>query len=96
MRSRALFAAALLAGGILCLDHALAFSVDEKSGTNPDGSARFVDPDDQPLPFPILVPTRPTGTSEYQPGGSQYVQPPDGNGKLPILPDWFLSSPPRR
>jgi len=96
MRTRTLFAIAALTGGILLSGHASAFTVDEKSGTNPDGSPRYVDPDDQPLRFPFLVPRRPTDASEYQSGGSRYDPPSDRNGQWPSLPDWFFSSPPRR
>jgi len=32
---------------------ALAFDVDTTSGTNPDGSARYSDPDDAPLTGPL-------------------------------------------
>jgi hypothetical protein len=95
MKTRTLAVVAALAGGILLSDHALAFTVDEKSGTNPDGSARYVDPDEQPLPFPFLVPSRPTDASEYQSDSSRYDPPPDRNGQWLRLPDWF-SSPPRR
>jgi hypothetical protein len=36
-----------VAAVLLCTHHATAFSVDSSSGTNPDGSARYADPDDQ-------------------------------------------------
>ena len=32
---------------LLCTHHASAFSIDSSSGTAPDGSSRYVDPDDQ-------------------------------------------------
>ena len=92
MRTRTLVVVAALAGGILLSGHVLAFTVDERSGTNPDGSSRYVDPDEQPLPFPFLAPRRPTDASEYQSDGSPY----DRNGQWLRLPDWFFSSPPRR
>jgi len=96
MGTRTLFAVAILAGGFLLSDHALAFTVDEKTGTNPDGSPRYADPDEQPLPFPFLVPRRPTDASEYQSGDSPNDPPSDRNGQWPSLPDWFFSPPPRR
>jgi hypothetical protein len=96
MRTPTLFVVAALAGGILLSNHALAFTVDEKGGTNPDGSPRYVEPDEQPLPFPFLVPRRPTDAIEYQSGGSPYDAPPDRNGQWLRLPDWFFSSPPGR
>ena len=40
-------AAAMLVTVLLPVLHASAFSTDPTSGTNPDGSPRFVDPDDQ-------------------------------------------------
>jgi hypothetical protein len=41
------FVATALASG-----NAVAFSVDEATGTNADGSARYADPDEQPLLAP--------------------------------------------
>jgi hypothetical protein len=49
MRHLSISVAALLALTMLA-PAALAFDVDTKSGTNPDGSARYADPDDAPLP----------------------------------------------
>jgi len=40
-------AAAMLVSVLLPVLHASAFTSDPTSGTNPDGSSRFVDPDDQ-------------------------------------------------
>ena len=93
MGTRTLFGAAVLAS-ILFSQHALAFTVDEKSGTSPDGSARYVDPDEQPIP--LLTPARPSEGSEFQNSGSQYQPPLDRNGQWLRLPDWFFSPPPRR
>jgi hypothetical protein len=45
--------AALLAFVMLAPAAALAFDVDTTSGTNPDGSARYSDPDDAPLSGPL-------------------------------------------
>jgi hypothetical protein len=36
-----------VAAVLLCTHHASAFSIDASSGTNFDGSSRYVDPDDQ-------------------------------------------------
>jgi hypothetical protein len=36
-----------VAAVLLCTHHASAFSIDSSSGTNFDGSPRYVDPDDQ-------------------------------------------------
>jgi len=93
MGTRALFAAAVLVGGVVFANHALAFTVDEKSGANADGSPRYVDPDEQPLPFPFLVKKRPPDASQYQGDDSQVDPRP---GQWLSLPDWFFPSPPRR
>jgi hypothetical protein len=91
-----LFTAAVFAGVMLFAHHACAFTVDEKSGANPDGSPRYVDPDDQPLPFPFLRPTSPPQGSNYRGSDSQYVTPSDRNDQWLTLPDWSVSSPPPR
>jgi hypothetical protein len=36
-----------VAAVLLCTQHASAFSMDSSSGTAPDGSSRYVDPDEQ-------------------------------------------------
>ena len=36
-----------VAAVLLCTHHASAFSMDSSSGTAPDGSSRYVDPDEQ-------------------------------------------------
>jgi hypothetical protein len=53
MRHTSLSVAALLAFVMLAPAAALAFDVDTTSGTNPDGSARYSDPDDAPLTGPL-------------------------------------------
>ena len=52
MRHLPLCVAALLAL-MMGAPAALAFDVDTTSGTNPDGSARYSDPDDAPLSGPL-------------------------------------------
>lgn len=37
----------VVAAVLLCTHHASAFSMDSSSGTAPDGSSRYVDPDEQ-------------------------------------------------
>jgi len=100
MTVRGFLAAAALAGAMLCADHALAFTVDEKNGTNADGSPRYADPDDQPLPFPFLHLGSPTQGSGYQGsdqgGDVQYAPSSDSNGQWLRLPDWSVLSPPPR
>lgn len=45
--------AALLAFAMLGPGSAVAFELDTGGGTKPDGSPRYVDPDDKPLPAPL-------------------------------------------
>jgi hypothetical protein len=96
MAIRGLFAAAVLAGAMFFAQHARAFTVDEKSGSNPDGSPRYVDPDDQPLPFPFLRLGAPTQRSEYQGDDSQNPPSSDRSDQWLRLPDWIFSSQPPR
>jgi hypothetical protein len=53
MRHLPLGVAALLAFVIVAPSASFAFDVDTTSGTNPDGSARYSDPDDAPLSGPL-------------------------------------------
>jgi len=53
MRHTPFSVAALLAFVFVAPSAVLAFDVDTTSGTNPDGSARYADPDDAPLPGPL-------------------------------------------
>ncbi len=53
MRHTSLSVAALLAFVMLAPAAALAFDVDTTSGNNPDGSARYADPDDAPMTGPL-------------------------------------------
>jgi hypothetical protein len=97
MGPRTAFAVAVLAGGILLSDHALAFTVDEKSGTNPDGSARYVDPDEQPLPFLRFGGGAQTDNNDSdRSSGDGYSTPASGAHQWPNLFDWLLSTPPPR
>jgi hypothetical protein len=52
MRQSPLLVAALLAFALLA-PPALAFSTDSESATKPDGSPRYADPDDEPMPAPL-------------------------------------------
>ena len=97
MAPHRVLAAAVLVGAMFLVHQAFAFTVDEKSGTNSDGSPRYVDPDDQPLPFPFLRPTLPSEGSTYQDGDSQYMPPSGRSDQWLRLPGWSVSSPaPRR
>ena len=93
MRTRPLMVIAALSATLLFAHQALAFTMDDKSGTEPDGSARYVDPDDQPSPFLF-------GTTQGQTEGSdrtlgpQYNSPrQDGSSPWLKLPDWFSPAP---
>jgi hypothetical protein len=46
MQRHPLLAAAILAGLLFSIHPAMAFKVDDKTGNNPDGTARFFDTDD--------------------------------------------------
>ena len=46
-RDRALFMAALAGAAILAASAAHAFTIDDKSNTNSDGSAKYADPDER-------------------------------------------------
>jgi hypothetical protein len=73
MRHLPISVAALLALMMLA-PPALAFDVDTTSGTNPDGSARYADPDDAPLSGPLgavtMTPGAQFGDSTTNSGGS--------------------------
>jgi hypothetical protein len=93
MRTRPLIVIAALLATLLFAHQALAFTMDDKSGTKPDGSARYVDPDDQPSPFLF-------GTPQGQAEGNdrslapRYNGPAAGGGSPWLqLPDWFTSTP---
>jgi hypothetical protein len=53
MRHSPILAAALLAFAMLAPCAASAFELDNTSGTNPDGSPRYADPDEAPLQGPL-------------------------------------------
>jgi hypothetical protein len=89
--------AAALAAVVISTHHASAFSSDPASGTNADGSARYVDPDDQ------------VRAALGSKGGESQDLGYDHNSdhrKLPasaviagqgvLAPNWFYSTTPRR
>ena len=98
MRTRPLIIIAAISATLLFADQALAFSLDDKSGTKPDGSARYADPDDQPSPF-LFGATQGQTEGNDRSVGSRYNGPAgDGSSPWMRLPNWFSSAPsqPRR
>jgi hypothetical protein len=65
---------------------AVAFEVDSKSATNADGTARFVDPDDQPMPGLLQVAP---DVQDYQGAAASPQLTPDQSG-------WIFSIAPQR
>jgi hypothetical protein len=97
MRLHPLLAAAALASLLLTVEYAFAFTVDEKSGTNPDGSARYVDPDEQPLPFLLRGSGAQTQNNDSdRNSGTGYSTPTSGPHQWPNFFDWLFSTPPRK
>ena len=96
MRIRTFLAAVAVATELFCAHHAFAFSVDEKSGTNPDGSARYVDPDEQLSPS-VLFGWQSQGDEHNDDASARNTAPTfDRNNQLMTLPDRFFSTPPPR
>jgi spore coat protein U-like protein len=96
MRLHHLLAATALAGMLLAAENASAFTVDEKSGTNPDGSARYVDPDEQTLPFQLFSAQTQNNDIDRS-SGSRYAAPAaDGNYQWLNFFDLFSTPSPRK
>jgi|SRR6516225_800715 len=97
MRIRTFLAAVAVATELFCAaHHAFAFTVDEKSGTNPDGSARYVDPDEQLSPS-VLFGWQSQGDEHNDDASARNTAPTfDRNNQLMTLPDRFFSTPPPR
>jgi hypothetical protein len=91
------FAAAMLMTVLLPVLHAHAFTSDPTSGMNPDGSPRFVDPDDQ---IHSLF-SGGSGLNEYgwadRNSASRNAFPsPGGVDQGVTFPNWFFPTSPRR
>jgi hypothetical protein len=97
MRIRTLLAAIAVTTVLFCAHHAFAFTVNEKSGTNPDGSAHYVDPDEQLSPS-VLFGWQSQGDERNDDASARNTAPTfDRNDQLMTLPDRFFSTqPPRR
>jgi len=89
--------AAMLVTVLLPVLHASAFTSDPASGTNPDGSPRFVDPDDQ-------IHSLFSGRSGLNEGGwadrsstpRNALPSPGGTNQGFSFPSWFFSTSPGR
>jgi hypothetical protein len=90
-------AAAMLVTVLLPVLHASAFTIDSTSGTTPDGSPRFVDPDEQVHSFSSGGATlNEDGWSDRNAVSRNASPAPDGNNQGITFPNWFLPTSPRR
>jgi hypothetical protein len=90
-------AAAMLVTALLPVLHASAFSTDPTSGTNPDGSPRFVDPDDQIRSFFFGGSgVNEDGWSDRNSAPRTAFPSPDGTNQGITFPSWFFPTSPRR
>jgi hypothetical protein len=99
MRPHHLIAAAILASVVFSAHPALAFSMDEKTSTNPDGTARYADPDEaQPSTLFLFGAQGQTRTDDSnRDPNARFTAPASGGASQSLqLPDWFFFSPSRR
>jgi hypothetical protein len=90
-------AVAMLVTVLLPVLHASAFTTDPTSGTNPDGSPRFVDPDDQIHSlFSGGSGLNEDGWSDRSSAPRNAFPSPDGTNQGVTFPSWFFSTSPRR
>jgi hypothetical protein len=85
----------VLASVLLSLHHASAFSSDPTGGTNADGSARYVDPDDQVRSRFGLGDEGGAGQLGYDHGSAprKVVAPEIITGQGVLAPNWYFSTP---
>jgi hypothetical protein len=82
----------VLSSAVVCVtwaalpSRAAAFDVDSQSATNSDGTARFVDPDDQPMP----------GLLQVAPDVQDYQGAATNPQLTPDQPGWIFSIAPKR
>jgi hypothetical protein len=90
-------AAAMLMSVLLPVLHASAFTIDSASGSTPDGSPRFVDPDEQVHSFFSGGSALNEDGWANQSAVSRNASPaPDGTNQGITFPNWFFpTSPPR-
>ncbi len=92
-----LFLVVAALAAVLSTQHAFAFSTDPTSGTNADGSARYVDPDDQ---VRSALGSKGGETQELgYDNGSDHRKLPASEviaGQGVLAPNWFFSTAPRR
>src|ERR1700730_10939664 len=92
MRLLYALAAVMLLTVLLPVLHASAFTIDPASGTNPDGSSRFVDPDQQIHSFFGGSAVNEDGWADRNSGAPATV----GTAQGITFPNWFFpTSPPR-
>lgn len=92
MRIRPLIVAAALSAMFLFAHQAFAFTVDEHSGTKPDGSPRYVDPDEQPSPF--LFGAQGQNRSNDFDRNFGPAPPSNGSSQWLMFPQWLFSTEP--
>ena len=89
--------AAMLVTVLLPVLHASAFTSDPASGTNYDGSPRFVDPDDQIHSlFSGGSGLNEDGWSDRNSAPRTAFPSPDGTNQGITFPSWFFPTSPRR
>ncbi len=89
-------AAAMLVTVLLPVLHASAFTSDPTSGTNSDGSPRFVDPDDQIHSlFSTGSGLNEDGWSDRNSVPRNALPAPDGTNQGVTFPSWFFPTSPR-
>ena len=91
MRPSPIFVAALLSLAAL-VSPAFAFDIDSSTSTNPDGTARYADPDDKPIGGPLGAATAPR--SGFAGGVTTSTSPSSTPQSWQEL-DWANPMPPR-
>jgi hypothetical protein len=89
--------AAMLVTVLLPVLHASGFTSDPASGTNPDGSPRFVDPDDQIHSlFFGRSGLNEDGWADRSSTSRNAFPSPSGTNQGPTFPSWFFPTSPGR
>jgi hypothetical protein len=97
MRLLCSLAAVMLLTVLLPVLHASAFTIDSASGTNPDGSSRFVDPDEQiHSSFFGGSTVNEDGWADRNSVSRNAVPGTDGPAQGITFPNWFFPTSPRR
>jgi hypothetical protein len=91
------FAVAMLLTILLPVLHASAFTIDSASGTNPDGSSRFMDPDEQiHSSFFGGSAVNEDGWADRNSVRRDAAPATDGATQGITFPNWFFPTSPRR